>query len=69
MVLLYCSIEILTESKDAGAYWRKLKQRLKEEDFSESVTNCHELKLPSKKDGKKHKTDCTNKEELIKNEE
>ncbi len=30
----------LTESADAGAYWRKLKQRLKEEG-SEVVTFCH----------------------------
>jgi len=31
---------VLTESADAGAYWRKLKQRLKMEG-SEVVTNCH----------------------------
>ena len=30
--------------KDAGAYWRKLKQRLKDEG-SEVVTFCHELKM------------------------
>lgn len=41
-------IGILTESKDANAYWRKLKQRLNEEE-SECVTNCHQLKLISKK--------------------
>lgn len=35
--------EVLTESVDAGAYWRKLKQRLKEEG-SEVVTFCHGLK-------------------------
>ena len=35
---------VLTESADAGAYWRKLKQRLKEEG-SEVVTFCHGLKL------------------------
>ncbi|KAF0144726.1 MAG: prophage antirepressor [Nitrospirae bacterium] len=34
----------LTESTDAGAYWRKLKQRLNEE-VSEVVTFCHRLKL------------------------
>ena len=62
-------IEILTESKDSGAYWRKLKQRLKEEDFSESVTNCHELKFPSKKREKNIKQIVLIKEELIKNEE
>ena len=34
----------LTDSSDAGAYWRKLKQRLIEEE-SEVVTFCHGLKL------------------------
>jgi len=42
--------EALTESADAGAYWRKLKQRLKEEG-SEVVTFCHGLKL-TEPDGK-----------------
>jgi len=37
-------VEVLIESKDAGAYWRKLKQRLKKEG-SEAVTACHGLKL------------------------
>ena len=36
----------LTDSPDGGAYWRKLKQRLKTEG-NQSVTNCHELKLPA----------------------
>ena len=36
--------EILTESKNSQAYWRKLKQRLKEEG-NETVTNCHALKM------------------------
>ena len=35
----------LTESKDPNAYWRKLKQRLKEEG-NETVTNCHALRMP-----------------------
>lgn len=48
----------LTNSKDAGAYWRKLKQRLKEEG-SEVVTSCHALKLKSSKDGKMYKTDVS----------
>jgi DNA-damage-inducible protein D len=48
----------LTYSLDAGAYWRKLKQRLNEEG-SEVVTICHELKLESR-DGKKYLTDCAN---------
>ena len=33
-------VEILTDSKDPQAYWRKLKQRLKKEG-NETVTNCH----------------------------
>ncbi len=37
-------VQVLTNSVDAGAYWRKLKQRLKEEG-SEVVTKCHELKF------------------------
>ena len=40
--------EALTDSVDAGAYWRKLKQRLQEEG-SEVVTFCHGLKLPQRK--------------------
>lgn len=51
---------VLTESADAGAYWRKLKQRLNEEG-SEVVTFCHGLKLEAS-DGKKYETDCANTE-------
>ena len=48
----------LSESagKDPGSYWRKLKQRLKNEG-SEVVTNCHGLKLVAP-DGKMRETDC-----------
>lgn len=53
----------LTQSQDAGAYWRKLKQRLKQEG-SEVVTNCHGLKLKSP-DGKMRETDCSNTEGLF----
>ena len=48
-------IGVLTDSKDSGAYWRKLKQRLTEEG-SEVVTFCHALELKSPKDGKMYKT-------------
>ena len=48
--------QALTESVDAGAYWRKLKQRLTEEG-SEVVTFCHGLKLLAS-DGKMRETDC-----------
>jgi len=51
---------VLTGSADAGAYWRKLKQRLKEEG-SEVVTFCHGLKLTAP-DGKLRETDCANTE-------
>lgn len=54
---------VLTDSVDAGAYWRKLKQRLNVEG-SEVVTNCHGLKLESS-DGKKYLTDCATTENLF----
>jgi len=55
--------EVLTESKDAAAYWRKLKQRLNEEG-NETVTNCHALKLQAA-DGKMRKTDVADTEQLF----
>ena len=48
-------VQVLTESADGRKYWNKLKQRLKEEG-NESVTICHQLKLPSS-DGKRYLTD------------
>lgn len=51
-----CSILADSASKDPGAYWRKLKQRLKAEG-SELVTNCHGLKMRAD-DGKMRTTDC-----------
>ena len=45
----------ISESKDKQSYWRKLKQRLKKEG-SETVTNCHALKLKAQ-DGKYRMTD------------
>ena len=48
-------VQVLTDSADATAYWRKLKQRLKAEG-NKTVTNCHALKLPAA-DGKKRLTD------------
>lgn len=50
-------VDVLTDSKDAGAYWRKLKQRLNAEG-SQVVTFCHALKMKSHKDGKMYKTDA-----------
>ena len=56
-------VAILTESADAAAYWRKLKQRLKAEG-NETVTNCHALKLPAS-DGKMRLTDVADTEQLF----
>ena len=54
---------VLTESKDPTAYWRKLKQRLKEEG-NETVTNCHALKMRAA-DGKMRLTDVADTEQLF----
>lgn len=56
-------VEVLTESKNPSAYWRKLKQRLKEEG-NETVTNCHTLKMTAV-DGKKRVTDVATTEQLL----
>ncbi|MDR1678483.1 MAG: hypothetical protein LBR81_01770 [Prevotellaceae bacterium] len=56
-------IEVLTESIDPAAYWRKLKQRLKEEG-NETVTNCHGLKMLAA-DGKMRLTDVADVEQLF----
>jgi len=56
-------VAILTESKDALAYWRKLKQRLKAEG-NETVTNCHGLKMIAA-DGKMRMTDVADTTNLF----
>jgi len=56
-------IQILTESTNAAAYWRKLKQRLKQEG-NETVTNLHGLKMVVA-DGKMRLTDVANTEQLF----
>ncbi len=56
-------VKALTDSVDAGAYWRKLKQRLKK-DGSEIVTKCHELKFMAK-DGKYYKSDSADTEAVL----
>ena len=53
----------LTDSVDATAYWRKLKQRLKQEG-NETVTNCHALKLRAA-DGKMRLSDVADTEQLF----
>ena len=56
-------VQVLTDSVDGRKYWNKLKQRLKEEG-NESVTNCHQLKLPAA-DGKRYLTDVADTEQLL----
>ena len=52
-------VAVLTDSIDyqtSRKYWNKLKQRLSEEG-SELVSFCHQLKMPSPRDGKNYATD------------
>ena len=53
----------LTDSPDAGAYWRRLKQRLKREGC-ESGSFCHVLKLPAP-NGEMRETECANTEGIF----
>jgi len=56
-------VGVLTDSVDAGAYWRKLKERLKKEG-NETVTNCHAFKMTAA-DGKQRMTDAADAEQLL----
>ncbi|MEI9865228.1 MAG: BRO family protein [Limisphaerales bacterium] len=59
-------IQVLTQQPDyqtARKYWNKLKERLNKEG-SQSVTNCHQLKLPAA-DGKNYFTDVATAETLL----
>ena len=56
-------IAVLTGSADPQAYWRKLKQRLKEEG-NQTVTDCHAFKMQAA-DGKMRLTDVADTEQLF----
>ncbi|MEK6981603.1 MAG: Bro-N domain-containing protein [Candidatus Micrarchaeota archaeon] len=56
-------LAVLTDSVDPGAYWRKLKERLKAQG-NETVTNCHSLKMEAT-DGKMRLTDVADTEQLF----
>jgi hypothetical protein len=56
-------VAVLTDSLDPNAYWRKLKQRLKEEG-NETVTIRHGLKMLAP-DGKMRLTDVADAEQLF----
>ena len=56
-------VAVLTGSADPQAYWRKLKQRLKEEG-NQTVTDCHAFKMQAA-DGKMRLTDVADTEQLF----
>ena len=59
-------VQVLIQQSDyqaARKYWNKLKERLRKEG-SQSVTNCHQLKLEAA-DGKKYLTDVASAETLL----
>ena len=56
-------VGVISDSKDKQSYWRKLKQRLREEG-NETVTNCHQLKLKAQ-DGKYRMTDVVDIEGMF----
>ncbi|MDR0796815.1 MAG: Bro-N domain-containing protein, partial [Tannerella sp.] len=56
-------VGVLTDSVDATAYWRKLKQRLLTEG-NETVTNCHGLKMLAP-DNKMRLTDVADTEQIL----
>ncbi len=59
-------VQVLTQQPDyqtARKYWNKLKERLSKEG-SQSVTDCHRLKLPAA-DGKKYLTDVATAQTLL----
>lgn len=58
------SILIDKDYQASRKYWNKLSERLKKEGASESVTKCHQLKMPAA-DGKKYKTDAADVETMF----
>jgi hypothetical protein len=57
-------IAVLTDSPNPRNYWKVLKHRLLEDEGSEVVTNCNQLKMQAA-DGKFYKTDCMTTEQLF----
>ena len=58
-------IALLTDSAAPGGYWRKLKQRMREDEGAiETVTNCHTLRMTAA-DGKQRLTDAADSETLL----
>lgn len=57
------ALTLQSDYQTARKYWNKLKNRLDKEG-SQSVTNCHRLKLPAA-DGKNYLTDVATAETLL----
>lgn len=64
IVDVVCALTEQTDYQTGRKYWNKLKQRLNDEG-SELVTKCHQLKMRSPKDGKTYKTDVADTEQLL----
>ena len=61
-------VGVLTEQAEydkARKYWNKLKERMKKEGADQLVTNCHQLKMRSPKDGKRYNTDVADTAQLL----
>jgi len=58
------AIQQYADYQQARKYWNKLKERLMEEGANETVTKCHQLKLPAS-DAKMRLTDCANTEIML----
>ena len=61
-------VAVLTDAPDYNTgrkYWNKLKQRLNEEGADQLVTDCHQLKMKSPKDGKRYNTDVADTQQLL----
>ena len=57
-------VAVLTGSVDPFAYWRKFKERLKNEGGNETVTKCHALKMLAS-DGKMRLTDTADTQTML----
>ena len=58
-------VAALTDSSNPRDYWYKLKIRMTEEEKSKLSTNCRQLKMKSKKDGKNYLTDTLDTEGIL----
>lgn len=64
IVDVVCALTEQPDYQTGRKYWNKLKQRLNDEG-SELVTKCHQLKMRSPKDGKNYLTDVADTEQLF----